>query len=85
MADARVRLTIEVDVDFDRLVYGNVYNEKGEDITLSDEECEALTPEEMVTYDRRAIEHGDFDVQEWLGYGDFDPADVKLEIVKKEG
>lgn len=80
---AKVTLTITFDNwEFDKQSYSVVYDDDGTSVDLTDEQREALTPEEMLKYDKRYLVQGEFDLSELLYGQDFDyEDDLKLEVI----
>lgn len=79
----KVLITVPIEVDIIRSNYGHVYNEAGEDVDLTEAEQAGLTVEQCLEYDYRYILNGDFDVQEYISYGDHDNEDIKLQLVEQ--
>lgn len=79
---AKIRIIIEGDYEFDTYSYREVIDEDGNDIALDEEQRDALTPAEMLEYDRRFLKHGDIGLDDILGVIDIDRDNIKLEIAE---
>jgi hypothetical protein len=83
--EKKIRITVEMSYDLDQGNFETVFvsDDNTETKDLTDEEKLALTAEEMLTYERRNLEKGEFTLEEFLSYGDWD-GKVKVEIIEPE-
>lgn len=81
---AKARLTIEFEYGPQRVDYAEPYDSEGKEIELTEEQINALTTAEMLEYDRRFMEHGDFDLMDFLASvpGDWEKG-LKLEVLEE--
>jgi hypothetical protein len=80
---AKVIITIPMDYDFDRDIYTKAYDANGEEVALTAEQIEGLTEKEMLEHDRQYFIHGDYELSEFLSWGDYEHEDVKFELVEE--
>jgi len=81
---AKIRITIEGEMDLEDNDYTETYDEELRDITLTREQADALTPAERLEHDYRAMRADAFDITEYLGYGDFENENIKFALLEDE-
>ena len=79
---AKIRITIEGNMDLKDNDYTETYDGEGNELTLTKEQADALTPAERLEHDYRAIKAEAFDISEYLTYGDFENENIKFELLE---
>ena len=79
---AKIRITVDVDMDLHDNDYTQTYDKDDNEITLTQEEADALTSAERLEHDYRALKAGAYDLAEYISYGMYKDEDVKFRLLE---